>query len=69
MKKKIFSIAAVVLFMSTNAFASINKTEEDISRYSCEDLAWDVMEYVYDQEGDGFLAAEAMDYVLAHCVD
>ncbi|WP_435315558.1 hypothetical protein [Cellulophaga fucicola] len=69
MKKKIFSIAAVVLFMSTNVFASLSSAKEEAIEMSCEDMAWDAMERVYDQSHDGFLAAKVMEAVLENCID
>lgn len=56
-------LVTFILFSST---ANANAVKVEAFR-GCEDLAWDVADYVYDKTGDGFTAAEAYYKVMASC--
>lgn len=60
--KHLLGICMVSLFFTANVSAA---TVELLA--TCEDRAWAVAEYVYDQTGDGFDAGAAYEAVLAKC--
>ncbi|WP_435315608.1 hypothetical protein [Cellulophaga fucicola] len=69
MKKKIFSIGAVVLFASASLSANQNKVEKAEVYTSCSDIAFMFADAEYDRSGDGFAAAEAYDRIMSICQD
>ena len=70
--KKVIGILGGTLFLSLSLSATFIADTTDVDMTiitTCEDLAWDVANYVYEKTGDGFEAGAAFEIVMANCVE